>query len=152
MTAMATYTARISPQVSSGDHCIEIDPPGETEWDATEFLVGRSEARELVSDADDAFGEEVLDISDVLANDLNAPAWVQRHVMDHPFDIYLRRDDLDPTDAPMIYEVVIVRTEIIAFRLAATSAEDAEERYLMDGDEVGSETESIRVDSIALVQ
>lgn len=149
---MSTYIARIVPQVWSGDTAIEIDPSDVTEWDATDFLVGRSEARELVSDADDAFGEEVVDLNDLLSDDVNAPAWVKRHVQDHPFEIYVRRDDLDPADQPMVYEVTIERTEVITFRLPATSAEDAENRFWSDGDEISSETESTRVDSIALVQ
>ncbi|MEW2260769.1 hypothetical protein [Streptomyces sp. NPDC047869] len=59
---------------------------------------------------------------------------------DRPTD----RDSRTPT---YDYEVTVLRTEMIAFRLLAASAQDAEERYLMDGEETGSETVSQRVDS-----
>ncbi|MFE9493436.1 hypothetical protein [Streptomyces collinus] len=38
---------------------------------------------------------------------------------------------------------------MITFRLPAASAQDAEERYLMDAEETSSETVSPRVDSTA---
>ncbi|MFD4565054.1 hypothetical protein [Streptomyces sp. NPDC058475] len=41
----------------------------------------------------------------------------------------------------------MLRTEMITFRLPAASAQDAEERYLMDAEETSSETVSLRVDS-----
>ncbi|MGY0466758.1 hypothetical protein ACW14Y_41860, partial [Kitasatospora sp. cg17-2] len=37
-----------------------------------------------------------------------------------------------------IYYVTVSRTEGILYSLPAISAEDAEERYLSDGDEIGS--------------
>jgi len=49
------------------------------------------------------------------------------------------------------YEVTISRTEIITFRLKATSPEDAEERYLMDGEEVRSKTSGTTIESVELV-
>ncbi len=38
------------------------------------------------------------------------------------------------------YEVTVVRTEHITFRVEADSPEAAMECYLMDGDEIGSKT------------
>ncbi|MGW6792399.1 hypothetical protein [Streptomyces chartreusis] len=48
----------------------------------------------------------------------------------------------------MLYTVTITRTEAIEFEVEAESEEDAEERYLMDGDETGSETVSTTVNSV----
>ncbi|MFC8248318.1 hypothetical protein [Streptomyces chartreusis] len=48
----------------------------------------------------------------------------------------------------MLYIVNITRTEAIEFEVEAKSEEDAEERYLMDGDETGSETVSTTVNSV----
>ncbi|MEU9761682.1 hypothetical protein AB0D98_18445 [Streptomyces sp. NPDC047987] len=46
------------------------------------------------------------------------------------------------------YEVTFFRTEMITFTLSADSAQDAAERYLMDGEETGSDTVRLSVDSI----
>ncbi|MFE1289708.1 hypothetical protein [Streptomyces sp. NPDC058751] len=46
------------------------------------------------------------------------------------------------------YTVLIHRTEAISFRLTAESPEDAEARYLGDGDETGSETVATEVQFI----
>ncbi|MFD6334889.1 hypothetical protein ACFWGI_35670 [Streptomyces niveus] len=46
------------------------------------------------------------------------------------------------------YEVTVFRTEVITFTLRASSAQDAEQRYLVDGDESASETVELRVDSV----
>ncbi|MEU7195607.1 hypothetical protein AB0B04_19060 [Streptomyces xinghaiensis] len=46
------------------------------------------------------------------------------------------------------YEVTVLRAEVITFRLPAVPALDPEERYLMDGEETGSETVERRVDSV----
>ncbi|MCX4826905.1 hypothetical protein OG883_45545 [Streptomyces sp. NBC_01142] len=56
-------------------------------------------------------------------------------------------DDGDRPDPRDVYEVTVFRTEMITFTLSAASAQDAEERYLMDGEEIGSETVKMRVDS-----
>ncbi|MEV6683384.1 hypothetical protein AB0N09_42020 [Streptomyces erythrochromogenes] len=61
----------------------------------------------------------------------------------------------DNTPAPAVYaaseegdyEVTVFRTEMITFRLRAASTQDAEERYLTDGEETGSATVSLNVDS-----
>ncbi|MGW3928725.1 hypothetical protein ACWECC_11545 [Streptomyces microflavus] len=60
------------------------------------------------------------------------------------------RNQTDDNDRPTpgdVYEVTVFRTEMITFTLPAASAQDAEERYLMDGEESGSETVAMRVDS-----
>jgi len=49
-----------------------------------------------------------------------------------------------PTDD---YEVTVFRTEKITFTLRATSEQDAENRYLLDGEETASKTVELRVDS-----
>jgi len=46
------------------------------------------------------------------------------------------------------FVVQISRTEYIAYQLEAIDAADAETRYLMDGEEVASETTRITVDSV----
>jgi len=51
---------------------------------------------------------------------------------------------------PDTYRVTILRTESIEFTLDANSPEDAEARYLMDGTEVASGTESTTVESVTL--
>ncbi len=47
----------------------------------------------------------------------------------------------------MKFVVQVLRTEAIAYEVDAASEEDARARYLMDGDEVASETVSIEVES-----
>ncbi|GAA2720522.1 MULTISPECIES: hypothetical protein [Streptomyces] len=54
----------------------------------------------------------------------------------------------DDRGGPGLYEVTVFRTEMITFTLTAVSAQDAEERYLLDGDETGSDTVELRVDTI----
>ncbi|MGW6145342.1 hypothetical protein ACWFR4_46130, partial [Streptomyces sp. NPDC055140] len=46
------------------------------------------------------------------------------------------------------YEVTVFRTEKITFTLTAASLQDAEERYLLDGEETGSKTVELRVESV----
>ncbi|MGW3954617.1 hypothetical protein ACWEKM_27630 [Streptomyces sp. NPDC004752] len=64
----------------------------------------------------------------------------------HHEDPALRADDTG-RDAMDSYEVTVFRTEMITFTLRADSAQDAEERYLLDGEETDSETVGLRVDS-----
>jgi hypothetical protein len=49
------------------------------------------------------------------------------------------------------YEVTVARTELIAFEVDAPDADQAEDRYLMDGEETGSKTGSTVVESVTLV-
>ncbi|MGA4800533.1 hypothetical protein [Streptomyces lavendulocolor] len=59
------------------------------------------------------------------------------------------RDERSPDrGGPGSYEVTVFRTEMITFTLTAVSAQDAEERYLLDGEETGSDTVELRVDTI----
>ncbi|WP_159027614.1 MULTISPECIES: hypothetical protein [unclassified Streptomyces] len=51
----------------------------------------------------------------------------------------------DPMD---VYEVTVLRTEMISYTLRATSAQDAENRYLTDGEETGSKTVDLSVNAI----
>jgi hypothetical protein len=46
------------------------------------------------------------------------------------------------------HTVWVTRTERIAFQVDATSKADAEDRYLSDGDEVGSETIGTEVEKV----
>ena len=48
----------------------------------------------------------------------------------------------------MRYEVTVTRTETITFELDAESADDAWQRYLLDGEETGSRTVSLDVESV----
>ncbi|MFJ3183888.1 hypothetical protein ACIPJN_36635 [Streptomyces sp. NPDC086796] len=59
---------------------------------------------------------------------------------------------MSDTDARRTYRVGILRTEFIEFTVEADSPEDAEARYLADGIEVGSETDSTSVESVTLDQ
>ncbi|MFI0813473.1 hypothetical protein [Streptomyces echinatus] len=54
----------------------------------------------------------------------------------------------DDREGPGSYLVTVFRTEKITFTLTARSAHDAEERYLLDGEETGSDTVELRVDTI----
>lgn len=45
------------------------------------------------------------------------------------------------------FEVTVIRTEMITFHLPATSPQDAEASYLMDGEETSSETVTLHIDS-----
>lgn len=47
-----------------------------------------------------------------------------------------------------IYDVTIERTEVITFRVKADSKAEALENYLMLGDEVASETISIKTTNV----
>lgn len=154
MLHMATYIARISPQVCSGNQDITIDPAGEATWDATVFIKANSPYGEDFGDlreaADKAAGEEVGDLNDVLAQDPAAPEWVKRHVQDHPFEIYVHRSDMNPEQVPMTYHVTVRRVEEITYEVAAFGIDEAEEN-MYGGDEVFSETMSTEVTNIELV-
>ena len=45
------------------------------------------------------------------------------------------------------FEVTVIRTEMITFHLPATSPQDAEASYLVDGEETSSETVALHIDS-----
>ncbi|MFE6746019.1 hypothetical protein ACFVGM_09220 [Kitasatospora purpeofusca] len=49
-----------------------------------------------------------------------------------------------------IYNVAVSRTEGILYSLPATSADDAEDRYLADGDEIASKTLKTVVEKVTL--
>ncbi len=50
------------------------------------------------------------------------------------------------------YLVQVTRSEAITFAVEATDEDDALVRYLMDGDEIGSETVALEVDGGALAE
>lgn len=47
-----------------------------------------------------------------------------------------------------LYTVTTSRTELITYEILADSPQDAEERYLTDGEETGSKTTALEVDSV----
>jgi hypothetical protein len=49
-----------------------------------------------------------------------------------------------------LYRVVQERTELIEYELLVDSPEDAEDRFLMDGTEIGAEIRADEVVSVAL--
>lgn len=49
------------------------------------------------------------------------------------------------------YEVTVSRTERITFQLTAASPQDAEDRYLSDGEETASKTSDLSVLSVLSV-
>lgn len=51
-----------------------------------------------------------------------------------------------------LYEVTASRTESIMFVVDADSPEDAEARYLIDGDEVASKTVELSVGTVQLAE
>lgn len=48
----------------------------------------------------------------------------------------------------MKWQVTVLRTERITFELEAADKDDAERRYLMDGDETDSETTSTSIEEV----
>ncbi|WP_330342633.1 hypothetical protein [Streptomyces sp. NBC_00557] len=58
-----------------------------------------------------------------------------------------RPADADGRGSTDVYEVTVVRTQRITFRLPAASVQDAEERYLTDGEQGSSNTVQQRVES-----
>lgn len=99
-----TYTARFVPQAWIGGHALDIDiqPDQQTEWDCTADLLDRESiwrdaCQGIVEDADDAFGEEVMDINDVLKDRPDTPRWIANHA--GPFSIFVRRDKSSDADA-----------------------------------------------------
>lgn len=80
-------TARFSAQVWVRDQAMEVDPLGDTEWDAsTAFAELNAEYREQLIAEMDEHGE-ALDGDDALKHDPNAPAWVQE--WPGPFSLYV---------------------------------------------------------------
>ncbi len=88
------YIARISPQAWINNVAIEVDPPGELEWETDlQFLRAPwDEYREFLIE-DLADGREILDAGDCLRADPSAPEWVSG--WNGPFDIYLRKGSED---------------------------------------------------------
>lgn len=75
------YRAEFRPQAWIRDNAVEVDPEGETEWDATEFVLAQSpQWREATLDRG-------KDYDDILRDDTNAPEWVRE--WRGPFDTYL---------------------------------------------------------------
>lgn len=87
--------ARFVPQAWINDYAVDVDPEGDTEWDATaEFGQMPADYRadlleELRSE------DEVIDNYDWLKSDPNAPEWVRE--WSGPFSIWVR---LDPDRIP----------------------------------------------------
>lgn len=82
------YKATFSPQAWVNDNAVPVDPPGPTEWDATEFVTrdlsryGRERYQTWLADT-----LEHGDREDVLRTDPNAPEWVRE--WSGPFETYL---------------------------------------------------------------
>lgn len=85
--------ATVTPEAWLDDHAVEADPPGETEWDCTRYLlilraVGAVDEEELAREtASPACGW--LDRADLLFDDPAAPAWLE--TWSGPFTIRVRR-------------------------------------------------------------
>jgi hypothetical protein len=97
---MTTVTATFTPQAWQGDHAIDIDPRGETTWDASAAWDELPAAYRvaLILAAEDA--SRTLDIDDRLRDDPAAPAWVHEHR--GPFSLWLDLADVRPTPADII--------------------------------------------------
>ncbi len=50
------------------------------------------------------------------------------------------------------YLVHVTRSEAITYEVEATDEDDALTRYLMDGDEIGSDTVATEVDGVGLAE
>lgn len=87
--AFTRILARFSPQAWINDYAVEVDPQGETEWDATVAFgaLSLSYRERVLADG--------LDIDDALKGDPAAPEWV-RH-WQGPFSIYVEQY-YDPAD------------------------------------------------------
>lgn len=89
------YRAEFSPQAWVNDYAIPVDPQGETEWDATEFVEqllreGVYRGGEVRPEYAAEWLQETLvhgDHDDILRTDSNAPEWVRE--WSGPFDTYL---------------------------------------------------------------
>lgn len=103
--------ARITPQAWINDDAIEVDPPGETEWDATEGFnqLDDQERERILEEWAMSPTFEALDSDDALKQTPAAPEWV--HDWSGPFDIYVRREDGEGIETtirePKRYEVTI---------------------------------------------
>ncbi|MCZ1012343.1 hypothetical protein [Streptomyces lydicus] len=85
-----------------------------------------------------------LDPCETCTQDADAEA----EVIEASMDLRGRATDGHGQGPMDVYEVTVFRTEMITFHLPAASTQDAEERYLLDGDETTSETVALNVDSI----
>ncbi|MGC5264108.1 hypothetical protein ACPXCO_24120 [Streptomyces cyaneofuscatus] len=85
-----------------------------------------------------------IDLCEACTQDADAEA----EVIETSMGLRNQTNDTDRPTPDSVYEVTVFRTEMITFTLPAASAQDAEERYLMDGEEGDSETVAMRVDSI----
>ena len=72
-----TFTARFFPEAWVNDYAVEVDPEGETSWDATEAVRDDFDYFADLFGRDIFGGESVVDNDDVLAADPNAPEWVR---------------------------------------------------------------------------
>jgi hypothetical protein len=80
-----TVSAQFIPQAWLNGHAIDIDPSGDTVWDATEAFQALPATYRAALQAElDEHGEAV-DVDDMLFTDSNAPTWVREHT--GPFTI-----------------------------------------------------------------
>lgn len=88
MKHKAKFIARFVPQAWLNDYAIEVDPMGDTVWDCTrEFDSLSEEYRNYLICGMDSDGFEVVDDSDCLKGDPDAPEWVRE--WQGPFTIYV---------------------------------------------------------------
>lgn len=84
---MTRYIAEFSPQAWQRDQAIPVDPEGDTEWDATDFIVSA-----LGAEDDHEWAERTIsrgqDYDDILRQDPSAPEWIRD--WRGPFDTYIR--------------------------------------------------------------
>lgn len=86
-----TYTAEFSAQAWVNDTAIDVDPEGETTWDATAFVEAYLEEQPTEAALWLAHTLEHSDHDDILRNDENAPEWVRN--WHGPFDTYLTESE-----------------------------------------------------------
>lgn len=70
------YEAHINPQAWRNDYAISVDPPGQTSWDCTDYVVADSDLKTRV-DEEIMLNGYFLDRSDEFFYDPANPEWVK---------------------------------------------------------------------------
>lgn len=83
------YIAQFTPQAWINDYATDVDPEGQTKWDATAHLLENVNEGDVI----EAIQSEGcwLDEDDVLKGDENAPEWVKE--WSGPFTITVEREE-----------------------------------------------------------
>lgn len=88
-----TWRAAVTPEAWVADQAVEVDAPGEREWDASTFVLANWEDyfEELTMEGCEDFDGSFIDEVDLLKRDPAAPAWVRE--WQGPLTIRVRREE-----------------------------------------------------------